>query len=524
MPDDIPARSHRTDNDNVYDTIVIGAGISGLACANRLQQQLPGHRIKVLEARDRIGGRIASVYRKGCKLDTGANWIHGTGTNDRPNPLMGILPNKRYRQLRGGVMFRPPGEDKELLLVPKEFAGMIAEATWGMIGDLHEAAQSVPLEEARKTTLLEAVQRSEVFLNAFAELAEKYHSTLRGLPQFIENMEAGPLVPSSGEGSKEGEAPIGLLEFAINDFDGDQVFLQDGYTPIVEELAKPLEDARMVQLETKVEKVDMDSSQAPVKVSTNRGEFLAGRVVVTIPLGVLKECSSSLFAQLLPDRKQQAIKRLGFGTLDKTFLVYSQPWWNEEPYHSFFQTGQRLSANQTNNPRDENSIDSFMGFTHALPGLSISPSQPAESGPTMLSFINLHALTGQPVLGIFTSCANAVTVERMTDDEAGQLAHDTFCSWLPSHLPAPPKQQAVYVTRWAQDEWSKGSYSHMIANVSEIWNRTEFETPLEGKAGGQVRFAGEHTSEEHFATAHGALLSGWREADAIIEASKASTV
>ena len=36
--------------------------------------------------------------------------------------------------------------------------------------------------------------------------------------------------------------------------------------------------------------------------------------------------------------------------------------------------------------------------------------------------------------------------------------------------------------------------------------------------GGEVRFAGEHTSSNHFATAHGALISGWREADAIIAA------
>ena len=44
-----------------------------------------------------------------------------------------------------------------------------------------------------------------------------------------------------------------------------------------------------------------------------------------------------------------------------------------------------------------------------------------------------------------------------------------------------------------------------------------FGRPLGSEKGATLRFAGEHTSENHFATVHGALLSGWREADNILE-------
>ena len=530
MPDDPESSRSDTGHDRHYDTIIIGAGIAGLACANRLQQKLPHSRIKVLEARDRIGGRINSVNKHGSRLDTGANWIHGIGTKEEPNPLMDILPNKRYRQLRGGVMFRPPAKDssgdKENLLVPRDYLAMLMDAMWGMIGELHEISSNTPADKAKETTLLHAIQKSEMFQGAFAELPEKYHSTLSGVPQFVENMEAAPLVASSAE-SPYTEPGVGLLEFAIDDFDGDQVFLQDGYTPIVEELARPLQKADLI--ETNVEVYGIDWTGNPVTVHTSKGSYQAKRVVLTIPLGYLKAYHESLFHPALPPSKVEAINSLGFGTLDKLFLIYSHAWWTKEPYKSFLQTGKRLPANPSNNPSLETDIeddtatdpDSYMGFTHNLPGLSITPTASPKLGPRLLSLVNLHALTGYPVLSVFTSCANALHIENMSDAEAGHFFHKTFTSWLPTHLPKPPEPAAVHVTRWAQDEFSRGSYSHMITGVSETRHRVEFGVPMvsgPAGAGAEVRFAGEHTSEEHFATAHGALISGWREADAIIAA------
>ena len=52
--------------------VVVGAGVSGLAAARRLVQELPGARVTVLEASPRVGGSLRTAEVAGVSVDVGA--------------------------------------------------------------------------------------------------------------------------------------------------------------------------------------------------------------------------------------------------------------------------------------------------------------------------------------------------------------------------------------------------------------------------------------------------------------------
>ena len=72
-------RSMASQPSQTADAVIIGAGLAGLACAQQLIAA--GRKVVVLEARQRIGGRIWSEQRQGYAIDLGASWLHGIANN-----------------------------------------------------------------------------------------------------------------------------------------------------------------------------------------------------------------------------------------------------------------------------------------------------------------------------------------------------------------------------------------------------------------------------------------------------------
>jgi len=75
---------------DIYDVVVIGAGMAGVAAAAAVKHA--NMSVVILEARQYVGGRVHSVPFAGTTIELGANWIHGTRgaqlkNTKQPNPV-----------------------------------------------------------------------------------------------------------------------------------------------------------------------------------------------------------------------------------------------------------------------------------------------------------------------------------------------------------------------------------------------------------------------------------------------------
>ncbi|MCF6326357.1 MAG: FAD-dependent oxidoreductase [Devosiaceae bacterium] len=111
--------------------------------------------------------------------------------------------------------------------------------------------------------------------------------------------------------------------FAQDEFGGPDVILPTGYESI-------LSVFRGNYTIKNSEKVTMVShNENGVEITSSNGKATFDAVIVTLPLGVLKK-GVVTFKPALPEAKQQAIERLGMGTLDKLYLVFNEPFWDKD--------------------------------------------------------------------------------------------------------------------------------------------------------------------------------------------------
>ncbi|VXD20438.1 FAD-dependent oxidoreductase [Planktothrix paucivesiculata] len=277
--------------------IIIGAGIAGIAAAKTLKSQ--GFKVTILEARDRIGGRIYTDKTLGFPVDLGASWIHGI----QNNPIgklahdfnIGIKQTNDYH-----VDFYTNNQNKipdsELEKAESLYEKIIARAkSWS-----ENQEQDVSVNQAvnrffkpdnlslRQAKLVNWLLTSEILIETGADL---------------EKLSIWEL--------DEDEA-----------FDGEDYLFPNGYEQIIQNLAQGLE----IKLQHPVTEIQYNNQQVTVK--TPQGDFSGSAVLITIPLGVLK-ANQVKFIPELPQDKKTAIQKFNLGVLNKVVLKFPQVFWEK---------------------------------------------------------------------------------------------------------------------------------------------------------------------------------------------------
>ncbi|PPL20269.1 flavin monoamine oxidase family protein [Microterricola pindariensis] len=289
-----------------FDTVVIGAGVSGLTAARVLAQA--GQRVLVLEARDRVGGRTWTDREDGLATDRGASWIHGIDDN----PLTHLVAAIGMRTVEFTVgSYQPDG--RPIAYYGPEGERLDDQQVRAFAADIREAdaqlavavGASVPGE-----TYLDAIEVALARLGWDAERAERVREFLRHRSEEQYGVWAGDL------------AAHGLDDDTI---EGDEVVFPDGFDRLAAHLATGL-DVRLEQVVTRVE-----WTPEGVTVRSEQGAFMADRAVVTVPIGVLRS-GDLAFEPALPESLVRAIGSFQMNNFEKVFLRFPTKFWDDGVY------------------------------------------------------------------------------------------------------------------------------------------------------------------------------------------------
>lgn len=286
----------------VFDCVVIGAGVAGLAAARKLHAA--NRRVVVLEARDRIGGRVwTDRSAPDAPIELGAQWIHGF----KGNPLAGLCTQNGIKTFptnySSRVVFGADGRrwtEREADDAEKQFEGVRRDVHRLRKQLRANQAPDQPLGRAWNEVLaggtFDAVARARLAFDANVGIEHEYGADLDQLSLYEYDQDASE--------------------------HGGDVVLPGGYAQIPALLARGLD----VRLNEVVQSVKVNANG--VEVRTAHGVFRGKCALVTLPLGVLK-AGAVQFDPPLPEKKLGAIKRLGSGRLDKVCLRFARAFWPE---------------------------------------------------------------------------------------------------------------------------------------------------------------------------------------------------
>jgi monoamine oxidase len=440
------------------DVIVIGAGAAGLAAAAELSRA--GLGVTILEARDRIGGRMFTQRDpvSQAPIELGAEFIHG-------------LPPETWELLQAQKL-----NIKEVIGEPWCFRkGTLSTCEFFPDVDdiLNKMDERSPDESfvsflkhccnqsSDNPKLQEAKERALAYVTGF----NAADPDRVGVHWLVQGMRAEEKI----EGDRAFRAP-------------------NGYADLVDIFREELAD-KNVHIQTETVLTSVSWTPGHIEVSARRADELSnhatGRVLITVPLAILQAAPDDngaiRFTPTLPDSKLEALTKLVMGKVIRVTLCFRHRFWDtiSPPGH------------------DRKNL-SDMGFLFSQ----------NEWFPTWWT-------TMPEKLPIITGWAPFRCAERLSGRSRSFVIEQSLKA-LGSLLGVGMAElsqllEAAYFHDWQSDPFSRGAYSYGAVGADGA--QQALASPIENT----LFFAGEATDTSgHNGTVHGAIASGRRAAQEII--------
>ncbi|XP_065558033.1 peroxisomal N(1)-acetyl-spermine/spermidine oxidase-like [Artemia franciscana] len=480
---------------------IVGAGAAGLACSCRLLSLgLTPSNLHVYEAQERIGGRIFTKRdpAKGSLIEIGAQWIHGQEEN-----VVYTMANRN-----NCVAFDPSLESSGLgpnVEILDEDGSIVLPELWEKMFEIMEKIEKESYEDLKgfdgsldqyfRLKLDECIGAGE--LN---DLSEDLREKLFDWHHRFEN-----IIDAADDWSQTGG--WGHTEYWL--CPGDPLVVwNDGYETLFRLLLEEIPaDKRPSSISTlpglhfnkPVHKIEYSPGDSmPVKLSLDDGTSQSfNSVVFTGSLGVLKANGRNIFSPALPIKKQNAIEYLDLGTVDKIFLEFEDCWW----------------------PKDLGGFGFLRSDTEKF-----SPDKHAKDWiRDILGFYTVRKNPNMLVGWIFGAAARSMEI--LPEEQVLEDCYQCLKKYLGTRYTIPKPTKIIRST-WYSNPYTRGSYSYrtVLADKNQVWAK-DLAEPIVDQGGFPIlMFAGEATHDHFYSTVHGAVESGWREAERLIGAIRTSNL
>jgi monoamine oxidase len=443
------------------DVVVVGAGLAGLVAARDLARA--GASVLVLEARDRVGGRVVNdPIGAGRVVETGGQWIgptqdrmyalaadHGVGTFPTYATGENLLDLEGARSRYAGTIPRlAPAVLLDVLQAQKRLERLARrvplEAPW-------RASRAVELDGQTLWTWL----RRNVMSRRARKLIALAGRTVWGVqPQEMSLLHALFAIHSGGG-----------LDALLDTEDGAQQDRVMGGTQVLAlRLAQGLGERLL--LRTPARRVE----HGPGGVTVHAGGTVvdAGQAIIAIPPNLAGRIE---YDPRLPHAREALTQRAAQGTLRKCVAVYPEPFWRRDGL-----TGEALT----------------------------------DAGPVTLTFDNSPPDGSPGVLLGFVGGPEERALARRSGPERREAVLRSFARLFGPGAARPER----YLERaWGEERWSGGGPWCFLPPGA--W--TAYGHALREPAG-PVHWAGTETAEVWCGYMEGAVRSGERAAREALEA------
>jgi monoamine oxidase len=344
---------------NQTDVLIIGAGIAGLTAARALTHS--GLTVTILEARDRIGGRIFTQHVAGQSIELGAEFLHG-----RPPELWSLIDEADLTaDERGGAQFC--FEDHRL----SECSGSLGRAFHLLEG------------------LEDLTGPDQTFANYIAQ-QQAPPEEREAITSYVEGFNAADHREISA-------LSLGVQQKAEESIEGDRAFhLSGGYDQLPQFLAKQIRERKgTLHLNTPVRELRWQHNH--VEAITEDARFTATKAIITLPLGVLQ--SGSVTFTPRPESILAAASQMRMGQAARFTLLFHEPFWKHLPEPKnldqlsfLFSFDETPRVWWTPHPKTCSSITGWVGGPRSASLAALQPDELAEHAcATLARIFNLKA-------------------------------------------------------------------------------------------------------------------------------------